>query len=44
MAPEIINREWSDYKVDVWAASVVIFALFFSLMPYNGKVFKDFTK
>jgi hypothetical protein len=44
MAPEIINKQCSDYKVDVWAATVVSFTLFFSVMPYNGKIFEDFSK
>ena len=37
MAPEILRRELYDPKVDVWAATVVIFCMLVGRMPFNGK-------
>lgn len=37
MAPEILNQQNYDYKVDVWSATVVLYVLLSGEMPFYGK-------
>ena len=36
-APEIVNNESYNDKVDVWSASIVIYALLCEELPFFGK-------
>lgn len=37
MAPEIVNREKYDAKVDCWSAGVVTYVLLTGMTPFTGK-------
>jgi serine/threonine protein kinase len=36
MAPEMIKQQSYDYKIDVWSACVIIYALMIGEMPFDG--------
>ena len=36
IAPEILNQNAYDHKIDVWSATIVIYILVSGEMPYNG--------
>ena len=36
MAPEIINNEAYDSKVDVWSTCIVLFSILFGDVPFKG--------
>lgn len=36
MAPEIINRNYFDYKADIWSAGIVLFEMIHGKRPYRS--------
>ena len=41
MAPEIVNKNMYDYRVDVWALGVLLYELTHNKPPYKGRTMKD---
>ena len=37
LAPELVQREPYDTKVDIWSAGVIIYYLITGEFPFNGK-------
>lgn len=36
MAPELLKNQEYSFKVDIWAAMVVIYVLFTKKLPFDG--------
>ena len=41
MAPEIIERQGYDFKVDVWSATIIIYVLLSEELPFYGKTDRE---
>jgi len=41
MAPELLNNNKYNYKVDIWSTTVIIFILLFGNFPYKGRDHKE---
>ena len=41
MAPELINGNNYDYKVDVWSLGTILFELLTGSFPFYGKNMKE---
>lgn len=37
MAPEVLNGEEYDYKIDIWSLGVIMFELLIGTTPFGGK-------
>ena len=37
MAPEIIQKQPSDFKVDIWSIGVILYALISSTVPFQAQ-------
>ena len=41
MAPELLQRKFYDYTVDIWALGILLFELMHGFSPYRAKKIKD---
>jgi serine/threonine protein kinase len=41
MAPQILNKEGYNYKVDIWALGVIFYELIVGSPPFKAKTLKE---
>ena len=41
MAPELIQNQPYDYRVDIWALGILLYELTHGFAPYKGKTYNE---
>jgi serine/threonine protein kinase len=41
MAPEIINKDMYDYKIDIWSLGILLYELLHGYSPFRAKDFNS---